>query len=336
VNQESEGGTSSWCVAYQRFDNALTSDDWDVMTNIVSSTGVIKGAFFQGPASSTPAHKIRPQVSGRAGRYVVTYLLSGSPTSDLGQGIYAQRFDWADAAATPTKIAIRTIASDNVTQNFVNGGVAYDNVKDSFWGVVYQRGGYTVGRVFAARLGHTGGVVEAVTSYSGPSGGYSPSISFNDDGSKFLLVYGSTDNPPSGYPVYAQEFTYFSTATNTVYGTGCGGTIGASTPWSGYEFFTVNLTGAAATMPCALLIGSGAAAISLAPAGMPGCFLNVTPILVSLNTLTNGAGAASIPIPIPDFPAAIGDVFFQFLYADPGAPWALKVRTTSGLRSSVH
>ena len=53
-------------------------------------------------------------------------------------------------------------------------------------------------------------------------------------------------------------------------------------------------------------------------------------------TLTNGAGAASIPIPIPDSPAASGDVWFQFLYADPGAPWTLKVRTTQGLRSSVH
>src|SRR5678809_713238 len=105
---------------------------------------------------------------------------------------------------------------------------------------VYQRGGFVAGNVFVLRVGFTGGETEVGTLYNGPNGAYSPGVSFNDDANQFLCVYGSNDNPPSGLPVYGQQFTYNPNALNVVYGTGCGPAgIAGSAPYAGSEFYQV-------------------------------------------------------------------------------------------------
>ena len=75
VNQESAGGASSWIVAWQQFDNTITNDDWDIISNRVAPTGTVSSLMYQGPATSTPAHKVRPRVAGSNGRYLVSYKI---------------------------------------------------------------------------------------------------------------------------------------------------------------------------------------------------------------------------------------------------------------------
>ena len=341
VNQESNGGTASWVVVWQEYNNTITGDDWDILCARVTPAGVTTGS--QGTVNNLgntggTANKKRPRVAGREGRYLATFITGTSLTSDLGTDVETHRFNWAETSNLNTKLQRRVLAT-STTADFVNGQVAYDTISDSHWAVIYQRGGYTTSDLFVARLGYTGGVVEAQTVYAAAStGGYSPSITFDDDSRAFLLVYATTENPPSGYPVYGRTFTYPTTALSVAYGTSCGGGIGSTTPNAGNEFFSVALAAGAAdaNRVAALFVGSAPAAIALAPYGLGSCFLNMPTILVTLNTTTDASGNAAFVLPLPDAPVAIGDVYMQWLYASPSAPWVLKYRLTSGLRVQIR
>ena len=221
----------------------------------------------------------------------------------------------------------------------MNGAIAYDTITDSHWGVIYQRGPFTSGGVYVARVGYTGGPTESATVYSQrTTGGYSPSITFDDDSQSFLLVYASTENPPSGLPIYGRTFNYPSTAVNVLYGVGCGpASISADQPLAGDEFFRVYLSGAPAAQPAILAESNAAAAISLASSGMGLCFFNVNPGLLFLfATATNGSGTASLNFPLPDDPIFIGNVYWQWFYGYPAAPWPTKFAGTQGMRSQIR
>jgi len=335
VSQVSDGGTSSWMVAYQRLDNGIANDDWDVQCNRVSSTGAPASSFFMGSASGSPTHKLRPQVAGRGGRFTVS-MIRDNGTGALGTDIMVERFEWADGAATPTKHGPKVVVADAVNQDFVNGGIAYDSNSDSHWAIVYQRGGFSTGETYVHRLGSSGGTTEAATLYSGPNGAYSPNVTFNDDASEFQIVYGSTDNPPSGLPVYGQRLQYPTTATNVLYGTGCAGSITADRPLAGDEFYTVRLSGAAASSPAVLWLSLAALAppFPLDPFGLPGCFFHTSPLpgafITNFPFTTSGSGAASLPLPLSDDPLFIGDLYWQWTSLPGG--WG----STRGLRSQVR
>ena len=338
VNQVSDGGSASWIAAFQQLDNNISGDDWDVETVRVTSTGTVAGMVFQGPSGGTPLHKRNPQVSGRGGRYMVSFLRDNG-SAGTGSEIMVARFDWSETAATPVKKQIRTVISDTVTQDFSNGGLSYDSNSDSHWAMVYQRGGFTTGNTFVRRLGFSGGTTEAATLYSSPNGSWSPNVTFNDDASEFLIVYGSNDNPPTGLPVYGQRLQYDSNATNVLYGTGCGpGNISADRPLAGLEGFTVFLSAATASRPATLLCSSSASSINLSFIGMTGCFTLTAPgapFLFSIGTGTNASGSASISFNLPDAPVLIGNLYFQWAYIAPGLN-PLGVGATRGLRSQVR
>jgi hypothetical protein len=338
VNQESSGGTAHWVVTWAEFNNTITNDDVDVAISRVSSTGtILLNASYIGSEATTD-HKLFPRVAGREGRYLVTYLRSTSRTSGFGTALESERVNWTDTGASATELQIRTLTSGGT--DVVQGGVAYNDVTDSHWAVVWQRGSFTTGNVYASRLGYTGGTVETHTVYSAAStGGYSPNITFDDDGNQFMLVHASNENPPSGYPVFGYRLT-FAAATNLAYGTSCGGTISASrVPNAGDEFYNVNLGAATPNSPAALLISSGSANIGLGFMGLGTCVLNVNlgaPFVVVLNSNTNAAGNASLNLKLNDSPAIIGDLYMQWAYAAPGTPWPTPLRLTSGLRAQIR
>lgn len=336
VNQESNGGTSSWIVVWQQYNNAIANDDVDLIASRVDSTNVAAGHFFVGPSGGTPTHKLQPQVAGRNGRYCVSMVRSSTRSfGGFGSEVMVERFDWSETAATPTKLGPKTLISDTVSANFVNGGIAHDDNTSSHWALVYQRGGFTTGDCFVIRVGYTGGEVESGTLYNGPNGAWSPNVTFNDDANEFQCVYASNDNPPSGLPVYGQLLQYPTTAVNVLYGTGCGaGTIGAREPNAGYEFFAVQVAGLTAGTPVALLLSTASASISLNVIGATGCFANVDLGAGYVLTINTSAGAL-VQLPLIDDPVFIGNLYFQGAYPALGLNPA-NLGATRGLRVQVR
>jgi hypothetical protein len=338
VNQESNGGTASWVVAWEQFNNSITNDDVDVILTRVDYNGTVAGNLFAGPATGSPTHKLQPQVSGRGGRYAVSMIRSNTRSSNgggFGSEILIERFDWSETAATPTKLGPNTLVADLTSPNFVNGGLAFDDRSLSHWALVYQRGGFSVGDCRVLRVGFTGGQTEAATLYSGPNGAYSPGICFNDDADEFLCVYGSTDNPPSGLPVYGHRLLYPTAASNVIYGPGCGpaGISSSTPPYAGSEFYRVNLTGIPATLSVFILSAAQSPfPIPLGAVGMSGCFGNIdlSVQLGSLSSVTN-----SVTFELPDSPLVIGDFFGQWAYFDAGLNPA-GLGATAGIRVQVR
>ncbi|MFO1051646.1 MAG: hypothetical protein U1F36_05495 [Planctomycetota bacterium] len=337
VNPESDGGTASWIVVYQRYDNTITADDWDVQANRVDTTGAVASSYYMGQAGGSPTHKRTPIVAGRAGRYLVAMLRSDA-TSGFGSEIVVERFNWAEGAATPVKLGPKTILSDSVTPDFVLGGVAYDNNTDSHWGLVYQRGGYTTGDTFVARLGYSGGITEHVALYDGPNGSWSPNIAFDDDYNDFLCVFASNDNPPTGLPVYGDRLAYSTDAINVLYGSGCGsGAISANrAPKAGDEYYALRFTGMPDGTLAGLLLCAAPGAYNLGFIGMIGCTLSVNPntLIISASGVVSG-GVYQFNLPLFDSPVVIGDLDSVFAYVSPGLnPAGLGV--TRGLRTQIR
>ncbi len=316
VNQESNGGTSSWVAVWEQFNNSIVGDDVDVIATRVTPTGTVAGNLFMGSATGSPLHKLQPQVSGRNGRYCVSMIRSNTRTSNgngYGSEMMVERFDWSEAAATPTKLGPKTLVSNTVTPNFVNGGLAHDDSSSSHWALVYQRGTGAAGDCFVLRVGFTGGQTEIGTLYSGPNSSYSPSVCFNDDADEFLCVYASNDNPPSGLPIYGQRFQYPATATSTVYGVGCGPAgIVSTDPYAGSEFFRVFLTNVPPSL-AVFILSAGNGAIPLDALGMIGCtaLVDLNVQYGSLSSVTN-----VVTFSLPDDPVFIGNVFGQWAYFD--------------------
>lgn len=335
VNQESNGGTSSWVVAFEQYNNSITNDDVDVILSRVTSTGTIAGYGFAGPATGSPTHKLQPQVSGRNGRYCVSMVRSNTRTSNgggFGSEILVERFDWPENAATPTKLGPNTLDA-SAPADFINGGLAFDDNSASHWALVYQRGGYTVGNCFVRRVGYSGGNTEVATLYSGPNGAYSPAVAFNDDANEFQCVYASTDNPPTGQNVYGHRFIYPTTAINVGYGTGCGpGSISATNPFAGSEFFRVFLSGVPNPTLAVLIVCGGTANIPLDGLGMTGC-TNLIDLGIQFGSIVTTNNVAGFPL--PDSPLFTGNVYAQWAYFDAGLNPA-GLGATSALRIQVR
>lgn len=338
VNQESNGGVASWVVAWEQFNNSIGGDDVDVIASRRTSTNGDGGHFFMGPAGGAPLHKLQPQVGGRNGRYCVSMVRSDTRSSGGGFGseVLVERFDWSESSMTPVKLGPKTLVSDTSPADFVNGGIAHDDNSSSHWALVYQRGAFTTGDTFVIRVGYTGGTTETGTLYNGPNGSWSPNIAFNDDANEFQCVYASNDDAPSGLPVYGQRLQYSASAVNVLYGVGCGpGTIAASNPFAGSEFFRVGLGGVAGATPAALLMSLGAGAIPLAFLGAPGCVANFNPSGGAFLLSIGSTAAAGAGFPLPDDPLIIVNLYVQWGYLAPGLNPA-NLGATQGLRIQVR
>lgn len=336
VNQESSGGTTSWIAVWQEFNNTISGDDWDVLAARITSAGAVAGTAFFGP-STGPPHKVRPRVAGRVERYYCTYVVTDSLASETGKEIAGQRFDWAESSASPVKKQIRAIATGG-SANYVMGGIAFDDISRSHWAIVYQRGGFAAGDVFVDRVGFTGGLTERATVYNKTTGGWSPNITFDNDSQTFMVVHGSNEDPPSGYPVYGRVFNYPGTAINVLYGSGCKGSISASKPLAGTEGFLVNLSGAPGSTAAILMASLAPSTFSLVPFGLgAACDLNLaTPLLSSIGATTSAGGSAQLSFNLPDFPVVIGNVYWQWLFLDGTVAWPLKAAVTQGLRTQIR
>ncbi len=352
INQVSGGGTDSWIVAYQEFNNTIANDDWDITITRISNTGTRLGTNFLGAASDSD-HALTPRVEGSNGRYMATFAqrqnLGTKYSGSTGTAMQVERFNWTGASGTaPTKLQRRTAqGSIGGSALLSTGNIAYDTNDDSHWVITYQQSSGGNNTVIAERVGYTGGTVEQATAYSSRtySGRY-PAVTFNNDAREFQITFATTE---VGAPLYAVRLQYGASA-NTLYGTGCGtGVIGVANstgsgptiPHAGFEFFRVQLTGAPVLQAAALLIAGNSANLPLNVIGMPaGCFLNVdtTPglFLTSLGTTTNGSGAAGFSFPLPDAPVVVGDIYFQWVYANPALANPLKLQTTRGLRTQIR
>ncbi len=164
-------------------------------------------------------------------------------------------------------------------------------------------------------------------------------MTFDVNTDSFPIAYEAGPASSAYHSTYGTRLEYPSAATFSTYGTGCGGTISASYPYAGNEYFTVRLAGAPPTSPAVLLMSLGSGAIDLGFLGAPGCFLNLDPtpglFFGQLPSTPDGSGNASAVISLPDVPLVVGDLYFQWGFFDFGTiPVTLK--TTRGGKAQIR
>ncbi|MEZ5966378.1 MAG: hypothetical protein R3F56_21260 [Planctomycetota bacterium] len=326
VNKESDGDGASWVVAFGEYNRAALSDDWDVAVVRVTPAGsVTSRAYINSPTSE---HKLRPQVDGRGGRYMLVYGVA-SPGHIISwmHTLRLNRFDFAEGAASPI---FRRDSLLRTGAELAASDIAYDSNSRSHWVVGYYNSSW---RTYAARIGYDSRVLETATLYSGADSSSAPAVCFDNDVREFTVAYPTTG---AGYPLYVRKMIHPSSPVS-VSGTGCGGVIASNgTSNAGSEFFNVTLSNAAAGASAVLLTSLGQADLPLDSIGMTGCHLLVSPanLLFSLNTVTGGTGAASINLPLPSAVAGV-DLFFQWAHVALGANPA-NLRSTPRLRTAVR
>jgi len=334
VSPESSGGVTSWVVAWEQFNNVLAGARVEVILSRRTATNASGGHAVAGPFSGPARHALQPRVAGRNGRYCVSMVRAlGRSLSGTGVGseLIAQRFDWSDSSGAPVKLAARVVHGGAALRN---GGIAFDDSTSSHWALACEDESSLNGGAMVVRVGYSGAVTEAVMLQAGASATWAPDVAFNSTTREFLCVHGSDEG--TAQTVIGRRLQYPPEASNVGYGTACGpGTITASSPYAGSEFFRIRLGGVSGSTPAALLLSLGSAAVPLNFLGAPGCVLDVSTapgayLLTIASTATAGA-----PLPLPDAPLFTGDLFVQWAYAAPGLN-AAGLGATQGLRIQVR
>ncbi len=339
VTQVSSGGNGSWVCAYQEFDNAIANDDWDLRIARRRHDGSNGGAAVLGHITRS-LHGIMPKVAGREGRYMLLYgELTNSGKTDTGWGshIWAQRFEWLEGSNLPASRPSRLIRTSPLTK-FWNGDIAFDHETLSHFCAVYHS---DLNDVYADRIGYDSGIAEGGVVYSAPGTGYSPGVTFDDDSKTFPIAFATWEGTAR---LYGRVMTYKS-ATNSLYGSGCGGLIRgessmsptshAALPHAGNGFYSVRLDNAAVNSPAALWIALAPGKMPLAGLGAPGCsvLINLNTFMVGLGGTTSATGDLSFEVPLPS--VINGDIYFQYVYLSAGAN-ALGALATRGLKAEVR
>lgn len=329
VVKMSDGDSGFWIVAWHELFRPAVPDDWDVNTNRITFSGQKMAQRYRLGQGAHPWHKRYPRLAGGDGRFMVAMTLGATSSAPTADAIEVQRFDWPDSAWDPVLHAPRTVASDSQTPDHAFPAIAFDAVTRSHWAVTYERGPGAAGDLFVARIGPAGGVVESEPLFQSPvyAGGPAAVTFAPENGGSFPAVYATDE---VGEPLFGTALVYPAGAQNTLYGTSCGGQIGATPPYAGSEFFTVSLLGASPSQLAALGVSGAAAAVSLGPA-LPGCFRNVELPLISVPAVTGPSGGAAVTIAIPESLPPGFTLYFQWAYLDPGSSGG--VSTTTGLRS---
>ena len=329
------GRTGSWMVVWHMFNRGNQGDDWDAIGARVTRIGAITSNATFGPSGTSGRHKLYPQVAGNGGRYLVSYLMrdnTSAASSTTGNQFEVERFDWAEGAASPTRLGRTTISespSNTLRANLTNRAMAFDHNTDSHWAFTYRT---TPNDIIVVRCGHQGGVVERAIVFNDPIiAGISPTVCYNDDDYEFPLVYATNEAP--GDPLYGVRFQYFNAA-GVQYGSGCHGRIEATNrgprdlPYAGSEFFSIGLTNGHPGTPTLLVLSSG-------PAHFPignGCFLSLDPnVLVTMGSgLSDGTGAFSVPVALLDAYPSV-DLYWQAFQVR-----GRQVFSTRGLRTEIR
>ncbi len=118
------------------------------------------------------------------------------------------------------------------------------------------------------------------------------------------------------------------------YGVGCGAAGGPAPAIGargsgvvGDPAFAVTLSGAGLNTPSALLFG-----VERADPAWDGCTLAVAPLLFGVPSVTDGSGAANLPLPVPNQPSLQGVTFTtQWATLDPAGGYLGAARLSDGL-----
>jgi hypothetical protein len=330
VNCQIGWGDNGWVVAYQARVDAV--DDHDVYVARISTSLGWAGDGQVGPDNL--GDKARPVVQGWDGRYLVAMLQDVTPETNgqyFGRNIRVERFNWTNAMGSPEKLGTRLVES-RANQELTHLGLGFDGASYSHWCLVAESAGP---RSIVRRLGHTGAVTESADLDGGAAGRFHPAVAWNGVRREFPVVYCSFE---TGAPLMGQILQYTQNAWNLVYGNGCGpATIGTDTqPYAGSEFYRVSLASAPPNQPGVLILGLGATSLELAGIGAPNCYLNVSPILVTVPFSTGTTGSFTFTTPLPDSPLVTGDVYWQFFHAWPARPHSAPIALTRGMRSHIE
>ncbi|MFN3240675.1 MAG: hypothetical protein ACE37K_04095 [Planctomycetota bacterium] len=209
--------------------------------------------------------------------------------------------------ASGPSLSLRDVVADHLTgSNFL---MAYSTVL----GLVPE--------IYVARLGGTGEVVDSEV--LGPYG--SVGMCFETTGAPdFLFAYDDTGPLRQ---IRGATFVYPADAESVPYGAGCAtSTLSAPYPFAGNHNFAVHVGGLAPNTLLILAAGVATANASLQPLGIP-CPLLVSP--VATFGAVGGSNGATFPIPLPDDPAFLGDLYVQAILP-------FDMQATEGLRIQVR
>ncbi|MBK9386919.1 MAG: hypothetical protein IPN34_19060 [Planctomycetes bacterium] len=342
VSRSSASMSDSWMVVWQRYNNSITDDDWDIYGRLVRPDGTL-GAPDIVAGATNGTHALRPKVDGREGRFLVlsgqTPKTQRSYPARFAQ-VRASRIDWILGNAPSFPHPSRTIAS-NAAEVFDFGTpasrpIAFDHFTRSHWTAAWVQSDY---QLRGARLGFDAGVAESQTIYS-QALDLVPSVAIAFDASasrRFALAFPVQD--PSGvHPIYMQDWSY-GPAQSIPYGSTCGGTIEASnagalvpgTPHAGSEYFALRLNDGVPSAPTALFVALGSAAFPLGG----GCELLLDPasfFLYGVGT-SDWGGNLQLAAPLIAHPFAHYDLYWQWAQIDPGTS---ALHLSDGLRTLIQ
>lgn len=351
INQVASSGTDGWVVAYQEYwdDRPGGVDDWDINLRRIDGTGTPIGATVSTPnATPDDIHKLTPVVEGAGGRYAIAItVFAESPmtrtTTTLGTDIFNQTILW------PVNGIRTSVGFEEVTVGLVNDQRwrVTDNALDTNLGSIAACAfeSTVTGTQYLATTGFDAGLIERSSAYSpgSPVRAFGGSVVFNDDDNVFHSAYATNESGANcagsmfaNHTVYSHKLEHLAAPWPTRFGTRCGpGTITYSgTNLAGHDRFVIELNSAVPSVPCALFMGALPAGLPLDLIGMPGCFLNVNPVLTSIPMVTTAGGAARMPLQFPTTPLFCGTLHWQWVYVAPGLN-PLGVATTEGLTMTV-
>ncbi len=330
------GGLGAWIIGWQEQDHTFgPGDAWDIYIQQVRAFGQIGFETKVGDPGATNRHKLRPQVAGSGGNFLLTYFTRDNvlPFSDLtGDEMFTQRFSWPDSFASPTYRAPRSLVAgpgNGLRTNVTNRAIAFDADTESHWAVGYRT---VANDSFVARLGWRGGVVESAVVYADPvDAAGSSGLCYNEDAHEFAIVFGTQQfNRLQG-----RRFQY-QAAANIVFGLSCGPlTIAGDNrgkfdqPFAGSQWYQVTLDGVP-NQPAALFLGLNRGSTPIA-----GCTLLIDPAVGFTHVftgLTNPLGKLSVPVALPNSILS-ADVVWQFFQYDGGTGQTL---ASNGLISQVR
>ncbi|MFT4842506.1 MAG: hypothetical protein ACJA0V_002527 [Planctomycetota bacterium] len=329
----SDGTFGFWIVAWHEFFAPANPDDWDINITRFSFTGIHQAQRYRLGFSVAPPHKRFPQLSGGEGRFMLAMTYSQSDATPMADEIHVQRFDWPDAQYDPVVSPPVVIASDPFQPNFAYPRLAFDENTRSHWALTYRRGLTSAGDLFAVRLGPDGTVLESNTLFQSPGQlGGATAVTFTpENGGSFPIAYATDE---AGAPVFATQLLYPPGADNTAYGIGCGGVIGASSPYLGSQFFEFTLTGAQPSQIAALGMASYQQALPFVLLPL-GCEILIGSDGGWIPVITGPTGDAAVTIPlVPSLPPGL-TVFTQWLHLDSSGSPAF-VLASGGLRTRLE
>lgn len=346
VTQIGSGDGASWIVGWQEHGGA--GDDWDLHVSRVTAAGAFAGEAEIGRQDDS-FHSLHPQICGGFGRFLVSYTVRPNPGVKYlfidGPELEVERFDWSETSSVPVRVQRNVVEVAPLGETIINCDVGFDYASWSHWCCCYGVGRFGGPYVLRAlRTGHHGCPVDRVlVSDVRPASSYAGSCAFDDRSDNFKLTWATLEGAPYPTPLYGDQYAYDPLMGNSSYGTTCSpATLLAWAPKPGNEYFGMAMADpmAAGTPRLTLLLISPrrVPAVPLAFLGMGPCALNVDPsaLIQVFPPRDPTTGYAEVTFALPDCPAVIGTLYFQWVYYDTTVAWPLKLRATAGIESRIR